>query len=202
MSRTGSAQRTTAETTIRASLDLDGTGRASISTGIGFLDHLLDSLARHSLIDLELEAKGDLHVDEHHTTEDCGIVLGQALDVALAERAAIRRFGDARVPLDEAVADCAMDVGGRYLCVIRPRPEATAGADAWLELVPHMLESLAREARLTVHLEVRGARSTHHHCEAMVKAFARALRTATEQDPRLTAATGSRSIASTKGTLR
>lgn len=202
MSRTGSAERTTAETTIRASVELDGTGRASISTGIGFLDHLLDSLARHSLMDLEVDAKGDLHVDEHHTTEDCGIVLGRTLDIALAERSGIRRFGDARVPLDEALADCAIDAGGRYLCVIRPRPDAMSGADPWLELVPHMLESLAREARLTVHLEVNGARSAHHHGEAMVKAFARALRTAIELDPRLADAHGSRSVASTKGTLR
>lgn len=202
MSRSGSAERTTKETTIHASVELDGTGRTSICTGIGFLDHLLDSLARHSFMDVELEAKGDLHVDDHHTTEDCGIVLGRALDLALAERVGIRRFGDARVPLDEALAECAIDVGGRYFADIRPRPDPLTGADLWLDLVPHMLESLAREARLSVHIEVRGARSAHHHCEAMVKAFARAFRTATELDPRLEGADGSMTVASAKGTIR
>ncbi|MDP8905889.1 MAG: imidazoleglycerol-phosphate dehydratase [Chloroflexota bacterium] len=208
MPRTGGAERVTRETTIRASVDIDGTGAATIDTGLGFLDHLFELLARHALIDLELTARGDLHVDAHHTAEDCGLLLGRALDGALAERAGIRRYGAARLPMDEALADCALDVSGRFYADIAPRPSATDGRDEWLELVPHMLEALAREAGLTVHLEVTKARSVHHHCEAMVKAFARALREAIEPDPRLAALDQSRSgstpaaVPSTKGVLR
>jgi imidazoleglycerol-phosphate dehydratase len=203
MARTASAERSTSETTIRGAIDLDGRGEAQVKTGSGFLDHLLELFARHSLIDVELTASGDLHVDEHHTAEDCGIVLGRAIDAALADRAGIRRFGDVRVPMDEALAECAIDVSGRYHADIAPRPAAVDGSDPWLELVPHMLESLAREARLTIHLEVRKARSVHHHCEAMVKAFARALRQAVEPDPRLTGAgaNGAAAVPSSKGTL-
>jgi imidazoleglycerol-phosphate dehydratase len=202
MSRIGNAERITAETTIRVSLELDGTGRATVATGIGFLDHLLELLARHALVDLEIDASGDTAVDDHHTAEDSGIVIGRALEVALGERAGIRRFGDARVPMDEALAGCAIDLGGRYFADIRPRPDALAATDPWLELLPHLLESLAREARMTVHLEVHGARSAHHHCEAMVKAFARALREAVELDPRLAGANDEAAMPSTKGTLR
>ncbi len=203
MSRSGAVTRSTAETTIEASLELDGRGRAEVHTGIGFLDHLLVLLARHSAIDIVLSASGDVHVDAHHTAEDCGIVLGRALDGALAERAGIRRFGHALVPMDEALADCAIDVSGRFHADIEPRPSALDGGDPWLELVPHLLESLAREAHLTVHLEVRKARSVHHHCEAMIKAFARALRVAIELDPRLAAdADGEPAVVpSSKGTL-
>lgn len=209
MGRHAASERTTNETTIRATVALDGRGRAEIATGIGFLDHLLQLLARHSLIDIGLTARGDVAVDAHHTAEDCGIVLGRALDGALGERVAIRRFGDARVPMDEALAECAVDVSGRFHADIAPRPSALEAADPWLELLPHMLESLAREARLTVHLEVRKARSVHHHCEGMVKAFARALRKAVELDPRLidhtgsaTATGNSAAVPSTKGVLR
>lgn len=203
MPRTGAAERTTTETTIRVSIDLDGRGDARVDTGSGFLDHLLELFTRHSLLDVELSARGDLHVDEHHTAEDCGIVLGRALDVALGDRAGIRRFGDAHVPMDEALAECTLDVSGRFYADIGPRPSGLAGVDPWLELVPHMLESLAREARLTVHLEVRKARGVHHHCEAMVKAFARALREAAEIDGRLAGeGYGERpAVASTKGSL-
>jgi imidazoleglycerol-phosphate dehydratase len=202
MARTASAERSTSETTIRAAVDLDGRGEARVKTGVGFLDHLLELFSRHSLIDIELSASGDLHIDAHHTAEDCGIVLGRTIDSALADRAGIRRFGDVRIPMDEALAECAIDVSGRYLADIAPRPAAADGGDPWLELVPHMLESLAREARLTVHLEVRKARSVHHHCEAMVKAFARALRQAVELDPRLAGEGGARAeVPSSKGTL-
>lgn len=200
--RSGAAERTTAETTIRASVELDGTGRSAVTTGIGFLDHLLELFARHALVDLELSARGDVRVDEHHTAEDCGIVLGRALDLALDERAGIRRFGEARVPMDEAIAECALDLSGRFYADISPRPTVTTGGDPWIELLPHLLESIAREARLTVHLNVRKARSVHHHCEAMMKAFARALRMAAEPDPRLAAAEGAASVPSTKGSLR
>lgn len=202
MARTASAERSTSETTIRATIDLDGRGEAQVKTSVGFLDHLLELVARHSLIDIELTASGDLHVDAHHTAEDCGIVLGRAIDAALADRAGIRRFGDVRLPMDEALAECVIDVSGRYYADISPRPAAVDAPDPWLDLVPHMLESLSREARLTVHLEVRKARSVHHHCEAMVKAFARALRQAVELDPRLAGeGEGEAAIPSSKGTL-
>ena len=202
MSRIGTAERRTAETSVQVRLELDGTGQSTISTGIGFFDHLLELLARHALIDLELTAHGDLHVDEHHTVEDAGLVLGRALDVALGERRAIRRYGAARIPMDEALAEAAIDLGGRSYAVIRPRPDPTTGVSPWLELIPHFLETLAREARLTLHLEVRGALSTHHLVEGGMKAVARALREAAEPDPRLVGLTDDAATPSSKGTLR
>lgn len=198
MSREASVERATAETTIRVRVDLDGSGVARISTGIGFFDHLLDQLARHSLIDLKVEASGDLVVDEHHTVEDCGILLGRAIDEALGDRRGTRRYGDVRIPMDETLASCAIDLGGRAWSSITPRPDPLSGVNPWLELLPHFLESLAREARITLHLDVAGAASVHHHTEAAMKAFARALRMAVEPDPRL----ASIDIPSTKGTLR
>lgn len=198
MSREARVERATGETTIRVRVDLDGSGVARVATGIGFFDHLLQQLARHSLIDLEVEASGDLDVDAHHTVEDCGILLGRAIDEALGDRRGIRRYGDVRVPMDETLASCAIDLGGRAWSAITPRPDPLSGVDPWLELLPHFLESLAREARATVHLDVAGAASVHHHAEAAMKAFARCLRMAVEPDPRLAAA----DIPSTKGTLR
>ncbi len=198
MSRSASLERATKETTISVSLELDGTGRHEIATGIGFFDHLLEQLSRHSLVDLAVRASGDLIVDEHHTVEDCGIVIGRALDEALGDRAGIRRYGDVRIPMDEALASCAMDLGGRAWSSITPRPDPLAGVNPWLELLPHFLESIAREARMTLHRDVAGASSVHHHAEAAMKAFARALRAAVEPDPRL--ADGA--VPSTKGTLR
>lgn len=198
MSRSASIERTTAETTVSVVLDLDGRGRHSITTGIGFFDHLLSQLSRHSLIDLEVAASGDLVVEEHHTVEDCGIVIGRALDTALGDRAGIRRYGDVRVPMDEALASCVVDLGGRAWSRITPRPDPMAGVNLWLELLPHFLESIAREARLALHLDVAGAESVHHHAEAAMKAFARALRAAVELDPRLSVD----AVPSTKGTLR
>jgi imidazoleglycerol-phosphate dehydratase len=197
MNRTAGVERATAETTIRISLNLDGDGIASIATGIGFFDHMLDQLARHSLLDLEVDATGDLVIDEHHTVEDVGIVLGQALDRALGERTGIRRYGDARIPMDEALATCAIDLGGRAWSSITPRPDPLAGVNPWLELLPHFLESVAREARMTLHLDVAGAASVHHHIEAAMKAFARSLRVAVEPDPRIAAS----DVPSTKGRL-
>ena len=198
MSREGRIERATAETTVRITVGLDGTGSGRIATGIGFFDHLLEQLSRHSLIDLEVEASGDTVVDEHHTVEDCGIVLGRALDEALNDRRGIRRYGDARIPMDETLATCAIDLGGRAWSSITPRPDPLAGANPWLELLPHFLESVAREARMTLHLDVAGAASVHHHAEAAMKAFARALRIAVEPDPRL----AETEVPSTKGTLR
>ena len=185
MSRVGSAERTTAETSVTVRLDLDGRGTSEVATGIGFFDHLLAQLARHALLDLEVRATGDLHVDEHHTVEDVGLVIGRALDEALGERAGIRRYGDVRLPMDEALALCAIDLGGRGYADVEPRPDPLAGANVWVELVPHFVEALAREGRFAVHLEVRKARSTHHLAEGAMKALARALRQAVELDPRL-----------------
>ena len=197
MSRMARVERATAETTIRVALDLDGTGVAKVETGIGFFDHMLAQLARHSLLDLEVEASGDFAVDEHHTVEDCGILIGRALDQALGDRSGIRRYGDARIPMDEAQATCAVDLAGRAYSAITPRPDPLGGVNPWLELMPHFCESLAREARVTLHLDVVGAASVHHHVEAAMKALARALREAVEPDPRLAAT----EVPSTKGSL-
>lgn len=199
MTRTGTSERATAETQVTVRIDLDGTGLAQVSTGIGFLDHLLELFARHSLADLEVRAAGDTHVDEHHTVEDVGLVLGRAIDEALGERAGIRRYGDVRLPMDEALALCAIDLGGRAHADVEPRPDPLTGLNAWLELMPHFVETLAREARASVHLEVRKARSTHHLAEGAIKALARAFRQAAELDPRLA---GTDAVPSSKGTLR
>lgn len=199
MTRIGQAERTTGETSIRVRIDLDGMGTASVTTPIGFLDHLLTLFARHALVDLEIEATGDVHVDEHHTVEDTALVLGRAIDIALGERAGIRRYGDMRLPMDEALALCAVDLGGRAYSDIEPRPDPLTGTSAWLELWPHFAETLAREARASIHVEVRKATSTHHLVEGGVKALARALRQAWEPDPRLA---GTDEVPSSKGTLR
>jgi imidazoleglycerol-phosphate dehydratase len=199
MTRTGSAERSTAETTIRIRVDLDGTGQATITTPIGFLDHLLTLFARHALIDLAVDATGDTQVDEHHTVEDTALVLGRAIDQALGERTGITRYGDIRLPMDEALALCAVDLGGRAYSDVEPVPDPLTAANVWLELWPHFVETLAREARASVHLEVRKARSAHHLVEAGAKALARALRQAWDPDPRLA---GTDAVPSSKGTLR
>ena len=199
MTRIGSAERSTAETTIRIRVDLDGSGAARVTTPIGFLDHVLTLLARHALLDLEVHAAGDVHVDEHHTVEDTALVLGRAIDQALGERAGIRRYGDVRLPMDEALALCAIDLGGRSYADVEPVPDPMTASNVWLELWPHFVETLAREARASVHLEVRKARSTHHLVEGGAKALARALRQAWEPDPRLA---GTDAVPSSKGTLR
>ncbi len=200
MTRIGAAERSTAETTIRVRIDLDGTGRADVATPIGFLDHLLTLLARHALVDLEVNASGDVQVDEHHTVEDTALVLGRAIDEALGERGGIGRYGDVRLPMDEALALCAVDLGGRAYADVEPVPDPMTAANVWLELWPHFVETLAREARASVHLEVRKARSTHHLVEGGVKALARALRQAWASDPRLAASDDA--VPSSKGTLR
>lgn len=200
MSRSGSAERTTAETSIRVRIELDGAGQAMVETPIGFLEHLLALFARHALVDLEVNAGGDVHVDEHHTVEDTALVLGRAIDEALGERSGIRRYGDVRLPMDEALALCAVDLGGRAYSDVEPRPDPLGAANPWVELWPHFVETLAREARASVHLEVRKARSTHHLVEGGVKALARALRQAWEPDLRL--ADANDAVPSSKGTLR
>ena len=197
--RVATAERATAETTITVRIDLDGSGHADVSTPIGFLDHVLTLFARHALVDLEVQATGDVHVDEHHTVEDTALVLGRAIDDALGERTGIRRYGDVRLPMDEALALCAVDLGGRSSADVDPVPDPFTAANVWLELWPHFVETLAREARASVHLEVHKARSTHHLVEAGAKALARSLRQAWEPDPRLA---GTEAVPSSKGTLR
>jgi imidazoleglycerol-phosphate dehydratase len=194
MSRTAEIERSTKETEVSVRLDLDG-GEASASTGIGFLDHMLDLLARHARLGLQLEAKGDLETGAHHTTEDVGIVLGHAIDRALGDRAQIRRFGSAVVPMDEALAECAIDVSGRPLTVYdADLPDvAIAGFDA--ELTEEFFRAVATSAKLTLHLHVHYGSNAHHMIEAAFKAFARALRDAISIDP------GERGVPSTKGTL-
>jgi imidazoleglycerol-phosphate dehydratase len=194
MSRQAKIERKTKETQIQLRLDLDG-GEARIATGVGFLDHMLELLARHGRLGLELEAKGDLKTGAHHTTEDVGICLGQAIDEALADRAGIRRYGSATVPMDEALAECAIDISGRPLCVFAADlPDvAIAGFDS--ELTEEFFRALANNAKLTLHLRVRYGSNAHHMIEAAFKAFARALREAVSVDP---AESG---VPSTKGTL-
>jgi imidazoleglycerol-phosphate dehydratase len=185
-------RRTTRETEISLALDLDGSGAADIETGIGFYDHLLASLAHHGLIDLTIRAIGDLDVDDHHTVEDVALVLGAAVAEALGDRTGIVRFGDASVPMDEAVATAILDVGGRpYAMVDLPFRGERAGT-LTLQLVEHALEAFARAAGATVHVRGTG-RNDHHLAEAAYKALGRALRAATELDPRR------RGLASTKG---
>ena len=187
-------RRRTRETEIDVTLDLDGTGRADVSTGVGFYDHLLTSLAHHGLFDLDVRATGDLEVDEHHTVEDVALVLGSAFAEALGDRAGIRRFGEASVPMDESLAAAVVDIGGRPYAVIELpfRSERVGGLP--LQLVEHALESFARTAGATLHLRGSG-RNDHHLAEAAYKALARALREACEPDPRR------EGVASTKGTL-
>ena len=194
MSRTANKQRSTAETQIRLALDLDG-GAASSSTGVGFLDHMLDLLARHGRLGLEVEATGDLETGAHHTVEDVGIVLGQALDEALGDRAGIRRYGSALVPMDESLAECAIDISGRPLCVFDADLPATSIAGFDTELTEEFFRAVANSAKLTLHVSVRSGTNAHHMIEASFKAFARALRVAVSIDPEESG------VPSTKGTL-
>jgi imidazoleglycerol-phosphate dehydratase len=185
-------RRRTRETDITVRLDLDGAGMAEVSTGIGMLDHLLTSLAHHGLFDLRLTATGDLHVDEHHTAEDCALVLGSALSTALGGRTGIRRFGDATAPMDESVATAVIDVGGRpYAVIDLPFRGERIGALP-TQMIEHALEAFARSSGSTLHLRGTG-RNDHHLAEAAFKALARALRAACEPDPRRSG------VASTKG---
>jgi imidazoleglycerol-phosphate dehydratase len=186
--------RSTRETTISVSLDLDGSGQATIETGVGFYDHLIGSLAHHGLFDVVIRAEGDLAVDEHHTVEDVALVLGSAFAEALGERAGIRRFGDARVPMDEAVASAVLDIGGRPYAVIELPFRGERVGELPLQLVEHALEAFARTAGATLHVTGNG-RNDHHLAEAAFKALGRALRLACEPDPRRTG------VASTKGSL-
>lgn len=183
MTRTARVERTTRETRVEVQLNLDGTGRAAVATGVGFFDHLLTALAHHGLVDLEIATEGDLEIDEHHTVEDTALVLGQAFAEALGDRAGIVRYADATVPMDEALATAAVDVGGRPYAVLDLPFTADRIGMLGTQMIPHALEALARTAGFTIHLTARG-RNDHHVAEAAFKALARALRGAVAVDPR------------------
>ena len=196
MTRTATIHRKTGETDVNLTLTLDGTGSGSRATGVGFLDHMLDLLARHGRLDLTVDVTGDLHTGSHHTVEDTGIVLGQALDRALGDRAGIARYGHAVIPMDEARASCAIDVSGRPYCAyggLTLPPGDIAGFEH--EAAEEFFRAVASAARLTLHLELQAGTNAHHMIEACFKAFARALRVAVAVDP------SEPGIPSTKGTL-
>ena len=199
MSRTARVERSTKESKILVQLDLDGTGKVEVSTGVPFYDHMLTSLGTHAAFDLTVQATGDVEVDAHHTVEDVAIVLGQALRQALGDKAGVRRFGDAWIPMDEALAHAAVDVSGRPYCVHTGEPESlvtfTVGGNYPTVLNRHVFESLAFHAQIALHVRVLYGRDPHHVTEAEYKAVARALRAAVERDPRVAG------IPSTKGVL-
>lgn len=188
-------ERTTGETTVRLRLGLDGAGESNARTGVGFLDHMLDLLARHARFDLDVEATGDLETGSHHTTEDVGIVLGRALDEALGDRAGVNRYGDATVPMDEALAACAIDLSGRPHLAFEGAIPATTIGNFETELAEEFFRAVAANARLTAHLRLLAGTNAHHMVEACFKSFARALRGAVAVDPADTA------VPSTKGVL-
>ena len=194
--RNATLRRETKETRIMLSLHLDGRGQANIATGVGFFDHMLHALARHARFDLTIEATGDLHIDEHHIVEDVGIVLGQAFGRALGDRAGIMRMGHAIVPMDEALALAAVDIGGRGYCVFDGEFTTARIGQLGTSLIPHFLEAFALEARMNLHVRLLAGRDDHHRAEAIFKALARALHQATRIDPTLAG-----DIPSTKGTI-
>ncbi|MFP5333222.1 MAG: imidazoleglycerol-phosphate dehydratase HisB [Acidimicrobiia bacterium] len=194
MTRTATVERTTRETSVKVELALDGHGAGSVQTGVGFFDHLLTSFASHALFDLTIRTEGDLEVDDHHTVEDTALALGQALSDALGDRAGIQRFGDAMIPMDEALARCAVDLSGRSYAVLDlPLRQALIGNFSTQNL-RHALEALARTGGFSLHLTATGF-NDHHVAEAAIKALARAMRSAVAPDPRRDG------VASTKGTL-
>lgn len=202
MSRTARLERTTKESKVIVEIDLDGSGRTDISTGVGFYDHMLTAFGRHALFDLTVQTEGDTHIDAHHTVEDTAIVLGDALRQALGDKTGIRRFGDSLVPLDEALVQCAVDVSGRPYCVHTGEPAGQeyvqiggSGVSYLGSLTRHVFETLAHHASLGLHVRVLNGREPHHIVEAQFKAVARALRDAVAYDPRETG------VPSTKGLL-
>ncbi|HZC69408.1 MAG TPA: imidazoleglycerol-phosphate dehydratase HisB [Jatrophihabitans sp.] len=197
MSRTGRIERATSETKVLVAIDLDGHGATDVSTGVGFYDHMLSAFGKHGLFDLTVQVEGDLHIDAHHTVEDTAIALGQAFAQAAGDKAGTRRFGDATIPMDEALVQAAVDLSGRpYL--VHDEPDGappTIGPDYATTLTRHVFESFVHHAALALHVTVRGGRDWHHITEAQYKAVARALREAVEIDPRV------QGVPSTKGLL-
>jgi imidazoleglycerol-phosphate dehydratase len=199
MSRSASIKRSTSESSIELTINLDGSGKSNIDTGVGFYDHLLTAFSKHSLIDLNIKAKGDLHIDVHHTVEDTAIALGQAIREALGDKSGISRYGDATVPLDEALVRAVVDLSGRPYLVHAGEPAGfeyhLIGGHFTGSLVRHVFEAITLNAGITVHINVLAGRDPHHIAETEFKAFARAMRKAVEADPRV------KGIPSTKGAL-
>jgi imidazoleglycerol-phosphate dehydratase len=195
MPRTATINRQTAETTIALALNVDGTGTANVNTGVGFLDHMLTLFAKHGAMDLTVDAKGDLQVDQHHTVEDTGICLGQALKQALGDKAGIRRYGFFTLPMEETLATIAVDLSGRYALVFNATFPSSKIGDFDSELVEDFWQAFAANALCNFHVNVHYGRNSHHISEAIFKCAARALRMAVEPDPRMTG------VPSTKGTL-
>jgi imidazoleglycerol-phosphate dehydratase len=199
VSRIGKVERTTKESSILVEVDLDGSGEVDVSTGVPFYDHMLHSFGAHGSLNLRIQASGDVHIDAHHTVEDTAIVLGQAIREALGDKKGIRRFGDCWIPMDETLAHAAIDVSGRPFCVHVGEPEQfnafTIGGNYPFVLTRHVFDSLSFHAQITLHVRVVHGRDPHHIAEAQYKAVARALRAATEADPR------AGGIPSTKGVL-
>ena len=194
--RIAEVQRNTKETQIRVKLNVDGTGVAKLATGIPFLEHMLDQVARHGMLDLDVEAKGDLHIDAHHTVEDIGITFGQAFVKAIGDKAGIRRFGHAYVPLDEALSRVVIDFSGRPGLTYEVRFTRALIGDFDADLVHEFFQGFVNHAQVTLHIDNLRGDNAHHQCETMFKAFARALRMAAEPDPRTRG-----SVPSTKGSL-
>ena len=194
--RTATVERKTKETRIKATVNLDGTGRYQVATGIGFLDHMLEQLSRHSLVDITLEAKGDLHIDYHHTTEDTGIVIGEAISKALGDRAGIKRYGDAMIPMDETLTRVALDASNRPYLIWKVAFSRAKLGEMDTELFKEWFQAFAQSAGLTLHVENIYGENNHHIVESCYKGVARALRQAVELDPRKLG-----QVPSTKGTL-
>ena len=194
--RTGQVSRKTAETAIDVSVNLDGTGIYDIATGIGFLDHMIEQFARHSLIDIVCKVDGDLHVDQHHTTEDSAIAIGQAISQALADKTGIVRYGSAYSPMDEALARVALDISGRPILVWKMQFSQPRLGEMDTELFEHWFHSISQAAGITLHIETLYGQNNHHMIEGIFKGFARAMRQAVEIDPRKADA-----VPSTKGIL-
>jgi imidazoleglycerol-phosphate dehydratase len=193
--RTGEVQRKTKETDVRVRLTLDGSGRAVVETGIAFLDHMLELFARHGLFDLEVQCRGDLEIDDHHSVEDIAISMGQALSKALADKTGIARYGSALVPMDEALCRAVIDLSGRFYLVYKVKTRRRTIGNFSVELAEHFWRSFAESAHCNLHIDLLRGRNTHHILEGTFKATARALRQAVERDPRITG------VLSTKGVL-
>jgi imidazoleglycerol-phosphate dehydratase len=193
--RSATIQRKTKETNISVTLEIDGSGKYSVSTGVGFLDHMIELFAKHGMFNLQLKCKGDLYVDDHHTTEDVAIALGKAFNKALKERDGISRYGMAYVPMDETLARCVVDLGGRSALVFKADFNRKKVGDLSTEMIRHFFQSFAENVKANVHVEILYGVNTHHKIEALFKALARAMRIACEKDARV------KGVLSTKGNL-